>query len=441
MSDDERDQRNVVLVTVDSLRADHCGYWGYDRETSPTLDRMAEEGFVFEQAFAPGPSTYESMPAIFTGRHMTSFSPNVESSDGDEDAIDARTRNIRMNMNAPTIPEWFAEQGYATGAFTTNPYTGAHTGFARGFDHYEDFMGDGEGPLMRKAAHLPVLSEIKHVITLLRGDRASKQWTEYYDRIIEWVEDVDDPYFLWVFLLDTHTPYLADSEHRAETDVSHLEMYYHNWRLWMEKKWRADENHSSLDQETLVDLYDATIASVDDFLSSLLEDLGDTDPIVVVHSDHGEAFGEHGTYGHDAQLYEENLHVPLIVHGNGLTGRTTTPVSLTQLPELLQHLATGAEQLSTVNQPGTVLSKTFDAEQFCLRGPDWKYVCRTDPDEKTVQDDRLYDLRHDPDERDPIDKPESLAAACRQAIRRRLSHERELDVLADGVSAIRGEQS
>lgn len=444
------ERRNVVLITVDSLRADHCGFMGYDRETTPTLDRMARDGYTFEAAIAPGPSTYESMPAVFTGRHMTSFcaaarSVAVDSDDPDrEDALDARTRNIHLNMRARTIAEWFNRNGYSTAAFTTNPYTSGHTAFARGFDRYEDFMGPGEGPLMRKAAHLPVLSELKHVVTLLRGDRASKRWEEYYEQITEWVHETSEPYFLWIFLLDTHTPYLPARRYRstADWDRSRTEMYYHNWRLWAEKKWRDGQNPSALNRDALVDLYDAGIRSVDEFLARLQTDLEATDPAIVVHSDHGEAFGEHGTFGHHQQLHEENLHVPLVV-ANTLTGAEAAPVTLADLPAVLRWVAR-PERDEPDLRPGPVLAKTFDHNRFAIRGPDWKYLCTVNPETSAIQRERVYDLATDPAERTPQtngEAPETITAVCRRSIQRRLRHEIELNTVVKGTAGIRGEMA
>jgi arylsulfatase len=342
-------------------------------------------------------------------------------------------------MDSATIPEWFASRGYTTGAFSTNPYTGAHTAFSRGFDDYEDFMEDGEGFLMKKAAHFPVLSEMKHVVTLVRGDRASKPWTDYYDRIVEWVQTAEEPYFLWLFLLDTHTPYLADATYRAENDIGRLAMLYHNWRLWMGKKWGPTQNHSGMNREKLVDLYDATIRSVDDFLATLSRDIRDTDPAMVIHADHGEAFGEHGTYGHNAQLYEENLHVPLVVHGSEIRDSMKRPVSLADLPVVLRNVATDSDSLPDELGSGPILAKTVDAEQFSLRGPTWKYICRTSPDDGTIHEERMYDLAHDPDEQNPTDGASNLMTACRRVIPHRLSHERELNTVVDSVDVLKGD--
>lgn len=405
--------RNVVLVTIDSLRADHCGFVGYDKETTPNLDRMADEGLSFNKAIAPGPSTYESMPAIITGRHMCQYP------DGGGDDLDERTRHIRLNTRRQTVAEWFACQGYATGAFTTNPYTARNTNFARGFDRYEDFLDGGEGPLMRRAAHLPVLSELKHLVTLVRGDRASKPWRDYADETVSWARTAAEPYFLWLFALEPHTPYLPPEEHRQSGRAG---TYYHNWKLWADKKWGVD---LPLDHAALRDLYDSAVRTADDLLAHLRDSLPG-DPILVVHSDHGEGFGEHGAYGHDSQLYEENLHVPLVVAGEGVPDRTVErPVSLTVLPALLRAAARGDLDDPPAPSPGYALARTLGLGQIALRGRDWKYLAHVA--DGGVDREELYDLESDPGETESVAGIHGdLVDAGRSVVCRRLEHEREV---------------
>jgi len=415
--------RNVVLVTIDSLRADHCGFMGYDVETTPTLDEMADEGVTFETAIAPGPSTYESMPAIFTGEHMSTYPT------GEGDALDNRGELIRLNSRRRTIPERFADAGYTTAAFSTNPYTGSHTNFARGFDSYEDFLGDGEGRLMQAAADIPVASELKHLVTLIEGDRASKPWQAYYNAIQQWAEQATEPYFLWVFMLDPHTPYLAPEEYRPG---SRLGMYYHNWKLWATKKWGVDLDP---DREALIELYDATIRSTDTFLSRLRGELGG-DPVVAVHADHGEAFGEHGSYGHDSQLYSENLHVPLVIWNADQRETVSRPVSLTALPELLSAAATG-QQLSDVPEPGSVLARTLGPRRVSLRSREWSYIATIDTDTHRTEGEELYDLQADPDEqRNRAEAEPDLVDTLRQLVRRRLSHETETRTVYEAAAEV-----
>lgn len=129
------DRRNIVLVTVDSLRADHCEFMGYEKDTTPTLDAMAEEGVAFENAIAPGPKTPEAMPAIFTGCHPPLRTENTS------EPTDERKARIRDHMRIrSTIPKRLQERGYTTIGFTPNPYTSRHYNFDKGFDHFEDFL-------------------------------------------------------------------------------------------------------------------------------------------------------------------------------------------------------------------------------------------------------------------------------------------------------------
>ena len=429
------DRRNVVLVSVDSVRADHCGFMGYDRDTTPTLDAMAETGLRYEHAISPGPSTYDSMPAVFTGRRMA---PHTVGETFEGDTLDRKTENIARNMHGETLAEWFDRQGYATGAFTTNPYTGEHTAFARGFDQYEDFMDGGEGTLMQKAAHVPVFAELKHLVTLVRGDRASMRWSEYYQDIVEWVRDAPEPYFLWIFLLDTHTPYLVDGEYRSETGP--LGMYYHNWKLWMAKKW-LDSDGSSLDRDSLVSLYDDAIRATDAFLDRLLVDLGDTDPAVVVHADHGEAFGEHGTYGHQGTLYEENVHVPLVVHGGAAEGVERRPTSLTRLPAILRAVATDRDPRDgATDRPDIATATTWDGRRFAVRGRTLKYIATVAPETGALTEEAVYDLASDGAEQRNLatDYP-NVVDACRALLRRRRSHDSEVTGVAARAAGMSAE--
>jgi len=427
------EKQNVVLVTIDSLRADHCGFMGYEHETTPTLDLMAEKGTYFENAIAPGPSTYDSMPAIFTGRRMV---PRTVGREFEGDTLDRRTKNIELNMHGETLAEWFDRNGYATGAFTTNPYTGKHTAFARGFDRFEDFIEGGEGRLMQKAAHVPVLSELKHLVTLVQGNRASMQWPEYYRDIIEWVRGTSEPYFLWIFLLDTHTPYLVDSKFRTELGLR--EMYYHNWKLWMAKKWLSSEGHS-LDRDSLISLYDDTIRSADAFLNRLLSDVGDTDPTVVVHADHGEAFGEHGIYGHQGTLYEENVHVPFVIYNGSRTGVERQPVSLARLPSILRTVSSQAESLRTVlnGSNPVATTTTWDGGRFAVRGRDFKYIATVDTETATIRNEEVYDLTTDSQEQQNLtSQHESVVETGRALLRRRWRHEQEVENAAARVTTL-----
>lgn len=388
MSDGRGSQptRSVVLVTFDSMRVDHAGYGGYDRDTTPTLDRMAREGLWFDNAIAPGPSTPEAMPIILTGSHPRSLDSASEAE------FLARQQTLREHMaGRETLAERFSRAGYATGGFSPNPYTSRYFGFDAGFDSYEDFI-DGSRERLYDGMLGGVLDELdlsglfpaRVVLNWLQREEVFKPWAAFYDEIIEWVDSVSEPYFLWVLLMDTHDPYLVPGEYRTQSRRS---TYHANWRLWRQGH---EPPFSESTHERLVRAYDDTIRYSDAFLDRLLGDLPG-DPVVAVHGDHGEAFGEHGTYGHQQRLYEENIHVPLVVHG-GPNREITDPVSLADVPQLLLDLA--ADREPTVDSD-PVWARTLGGNRLALRGADWKYL-------RTPEGEAIYDLSADPDEQEPL---------------------------------------
>lgn len=423
--------RNTVVVTFDSLRADHCGFMGYDRETTPILDWMAEDGLVFENAIAPGPSTYTSMPSVFTGQLMRPLAKNSAETDN---TLERRSDNMRLNMRSTVIPEQFQQEGYTTGAFTVNPYTTSRTNFARGFDHFEDFLSGKRRTLMNQVSDLPVFSEAENIYTMLKRERASKPWQSYYHKILDWVDSAEEPYFLWLFLLEPHTPYLAAPERLA--GVSQVQMYYQNWKLWLKKKWNVPERLINLDRKVLVDLYDTTIQSSDEFVGQLWTDLESTNPLFVIHADHGEAFGERGIYGHQEHLYEENIHVPLMLYNAGIQGTVSEPTSLVALPELL---SSGAAGQPWVPEPAYALSRNFSPPRVVVRGETWKYIVRIDPESRTPVEPELYDLRTDPEETENIvEGSPKLRGVGEDIVQRLLTHDTEARNVHNGVTSLEG---
>lgn len=383
------EQRDVILVTVDSLRADHCGFMGYEEDVTPTLDSVATEGLVFENAVSPAGTTSGSVPAFFTGEHPIDrewFSTDT----------DKRTW-IREHLAArDTLPERMARRGYDTAAFTANPWTSRYFGFDRGFDQFEDFMDEDvasgfvEKGLKRRSTAFSLLSQM---LNWWQGQDMFMAWEAFYDDVVAWLERAESPYFLWLFLVDVHMPYLPGDGYRSQ---SRLSTYPANVGLFTG---RSPEVGSRL-HETLVQAYDDTIRYTDAFVEQLFDDLGDEDPLTVFHADHGEEFGEHGTYGHGINMYEEDVHVPLVV-ANGPTDRVEEPFSLLDLPDLVTSLSEGGEY-DHLTAP-YVTCRNYDPT-LAVRGRDWKYVWRPDSEalyelvdgeERPLQDRALADLGRD----------------------------------------------
>jgi len=355
------ERRNVVLVTVDSLRADHCGWLTEGRTLTPTLDGMARTGVSFEHAIAPGPSTHDSMPQIFSGRHMFPSRSGIEKK---EDIVE------QLRKSTP-IPVRLSNRGYSTAAFTPNVYASRHFGYDRGFDTFVDFLdrtsllGRVRSEAVSRWSDGGLAGGLRFVLNMSGVGEEAISWRDFYDELLETVEGLPEPFFLWVFLMEPHWPYHPSRRYRG--DIGLARMFELNWKASK----LSDSDPSEAEADRLRELYAGTIRDVDDFVRELRRDLADSDPAIVFHSDHGEAFGERGRFGHGKYLYEENVHVPLVVGNAGTTETVRGPVSLRRLPELVTRLADGR----AVGMAGLADRSVVASEEgggVCRRGRDWK---------------------------------------------------------------------
>lgn len=411
---------NLVLVSIDSLRADHCGYLGDDRALTPTLDAMAADGVAFTNAIAPGPQTFSSMPVAFTGEYRP---PNSL------DAVDADSHWARR-MGAienhvqryETLPERLQRRGYTTIGFSPNPWTSTVSGFDRGFDHFVDVSeASGDSDRLRDRVATRVFGEhpdrkaFELAKDMLTGSSFFAQWGSYYDDVLAAVAAAEGPVFLWVFLMDTHFPFVTTREHRVEGST--LGMYY-NTATSQGAMRGTDDSMSPRAIRATERSYRDTVRAADAFLDALQRDLADLDPVTVVHSDHGESFGDHGNFGHHhREVYEENVHVPLLVHGFDRAERVDDPTSLATLPRICTAIAdTGTFALP--GRGGAVVAASEEGEHVAARDQRFKLVRSPD---RTV----LYDLHADPGETTDV-------AADHDAVRHRL--ERTIRAYDDHVA-------
>jgi arylsulfatase len=374
-------KRNVVLLTVDSLRADHCGFNGSEYDLTPKLDELADNGLVFENAFAPGPRTPSSMPVLLTG----AFPPEQSGPFSWQNRWDRIRKHLSTHQ---TVAEYFQQQGYTTVGITTNPWTHGN-GFATGFDHYIELSADDmEDQSLGFRA-------LEHGIDLTRfGERFDwknarewlVQWQNIYNQIADGIETAreNEPYFLWLFLLDSHQPYIMPREYRVESNA--IDIYLGTFQ-------ENRKDHEELDDRTMGRLrrsYRDSIRSTDSFVARLHEEVTDDDPVFIFHSDHGEAFGEHGKYGHKQELYDENLHVPFLVHGIDRSERVEDLVSLRTLPAVTSQLAEDDEFDPSQFTTDFVYATTEDTGKWAVRDKYWKLI--------GGEDQSLFDLWKDPEE-------------------------------------------
>ncbi|WP_227379078.1 sulfatase-like hydrolase/transferase [Haladaptatus halobius] len=389
--------QNLLLISIDSLRADTCGFLN-DSGVTPYLSELAKEGTVFENAIAPGPRTPSSLPPMFTGEFYRH----------EYDSVIGRRTAIDFHLSThQTIPEQLSDIGYTTVGFTANPWTAKDTGFNKGFDEFYELNPNSNNNI-ETLVDSPV---IRGTNTLLEafgrenmfGWQGKREWfthwTVFLDQIKDKISELAEPYFVWIFLMDSHQPYIVPSTLQNETNW--FKMYYSLLRFWRDRDTELPPHAIKWMRQS----YRDAARSADEFVRRLYDSIRGSNINLVVHSDHGESHGEHGTYGHEYRLYEENIRIPLLIHGDTYTERIVDPVSLTSLPSIIESTCSnelttpesfaksfvysGAESRSISTLRGNMLD--YSPHDFAVRGKRYKYISAKD-------DEELYDLKVDPDE-------------------------------------------
>ncbi|MCB9897574.1 MAG: sulfatase [Planctomycetes bacterium] len=393
--------RNVVLISIDTLRADHLGCYGYARETSPRLDAFAAANLRFAQCTSAASRTTPSHMSMLSG-----FLPpvhgqwNYHRAEGGK--IAAREQ---LPHSLPLLAERLRAAAFTTAAFADGGYVTAQAGFDRGFavfDSRSESVGD-------------------------KVDRALAWWD---------AQPADGPRrFLFVHTYEVHAPYIPPAEHDLFTDPA----YDGKWRRRVDTL-RASGEHAGVDlaagflpgpgnvgeadREFLIGLYDgcirATDAEIGRLLDALLAGPEGARTAILVTADHGEAFGEHGDFGH-ASLFEDVIHVPFLLHVPGLAaGVADTPISgVDTTPTLLDALGLPSpgpcEGRSALRapDPGRTLY-AFHAEQTLLNSKQaWRRGDLKVHMPFRREGWKLFDVRDDPGERTPIEGREAFVEAAR----------------------------
>ncbi len=308
------DRPDLLLIVVESLRADHLGCAGYAQPTTPVLDRLAAGGVLFSNAIATASWTMPSVMSILSGQHSERHGLT---------GIDTRA-----HPQAPSLPEQLRASGYQTVGIVANPLLHRKYGFGRGFEHYDDFtltMGvdTPSGPVARPEDRYATASGLAATVT-----RQAAAWLQR--------RDPARPLFLFVFYFDPHYDYRPPPPYDRLFVTGDRPQPRPVWVL-------RDQAASPAEQLTSVALYDGEIRYTDEQIGCLLDEVARTPrgprTLMAVTADHGEEFWEHGGVGHGDTLYDEVLRVPLIFSGAGLAtpGRVVhADVSLTDLmPTLL----------------------------------------------------------------------------------------------------------
>ena len=406
-SDAERspERPSVLLIVVDTLRADHLGTYGYERATSPAIDAWATRGTVFEAAQSTSSWTLPAMASLFSGwlpsRHGSGVQRNEN---GGFVERDGQRVIHRFSPEIPTLPEVLRRSGYRTGAVVTNDFLRRSFGLARGFDSYEH-LGQARG---------------RRVVD------AALAWLDAHG------SDESDaaPFFLFAHFFDPHLPYIpaATVKGTFRGDLtSSVELTIEG----LQAVRASADSLSETDKAFVTAAYDEDVLSLDAQLGRLLRGLDERGltekTIVILTSDHGEELFEHGGFEHGHTMFQELLAVPLIVVGPGIEPRRSAdPVSLAEVPAFLyEHLGVppppglegGALVGGQAGYDGPLISEgnLYGVPQRALLEWPYKYVEGEAP--------RVFDLAQDPTESHPLVDPE-LERRLARALSERLARER-----------------
>jgi len=382
--------RNVILITLDATRKDVFGLYGNTRGLTPFMDSLREKSAVYSKCQSAGPYTQASFPAILCSGYYLDFG-----------------RPSGLAPERTLVSEVLKKSGVVTAAFHSNPYCSSLQGWDRGWDEFYDGLDDE-------------LEDER--LSYVRGHTINARVTEWLGSRLK--TGGLSPFFAWVHYMDVHEPYMPEKKYVDLVDpsiaIGQDEMYqlFENTLL---KRDVSDPQKVSM----LRRLYDVHVREVDSYVESLFRSLDGLgvlrDTTVIITSDHGDEFNEHGGLSHDDKLYAELIDVPLVIHGGGGQGLITDVVSSVDIPPTILRLFGIKTPTSFAGQPllpsagysrkcafGEAINQRslkggdIDRDVYFCRMGDIKLIYRADR-----QETELYDLKDDPLERN------NLAASCK----------------------------
>ncbi|MFB0518638.1 MAG: sulfatase [Acidobacteriota bacterium] len=388
----EQKEPNVILIMLDTLRADALGCYGYRRPTSPNIDRLAEDSHsvIFNRAFSSAPWTLPSHTNMFTSKHL---------------AMNLYYEPGRLYRKELTLAEVLRKEGYNTVAITGGSWVSYKVGLDKGFDRYWEVPG----PELE-------LGKIERI----------------YHQTIEWLEKKrTHKFFLFFHTYEIHTPYIRDTFARELPRGRIPEESANNFAFWQGDIVNIIKTATNQEKEYIKALYDGGVLEADKYLGLLFNELKEKglwyNTIIIITSDHGEEFWEHHPIGgdHGQSLYRELLHVPLIIYNpTTITAQKHIEeyVSLLDIfPTLLDLL--GIEEVKHQRLMGESLVPLMKGEANYTHPPlfaevkkmgtnirlqsiftdKYKYIYSLDGGHEvdyngfpiTIKEEELFDIRHD----------------------------------------------
>lgn len=380
---------NVILMTIDSLRADHVSCLGYSNQITPNIDNLAKKGALFSQVISNGAGSVTSFPSIMTSTYSL-MNPNSR-------AHATGTFWVRLSDKHSTIAEVLKSKGYSTVAFINRKMDiSSIFGYHRGFDDFNEFLETIE--------RNSFITWMLQKLNTLRGNKSIRA-DIINEKAIVWLKNHrQKPFFLWLHYMDVHTP----------PNPKNISVLKRTEAIRLGAKIQGSSvNLSAKETNCLVELYDQEIRYVDNRIGILFDRLAEMDITLdntyfILLSDHGDQFMEHGEWGH-GRLYDEVIHVPLIISGPDIKENTLienqvslldlapTIIDLLKIPKIKTFL--GKSLLPLLDQKVHKQNKNYVISEeltrdFSCRTDNWKYIIhdRTNTHE-------LYNLRTDPKEK------------------------------------------
>ena len=443
---------NIVLIILDTVRADHMSLYGYEVATTPKLEAFAREATLYSRATASSDMTLSSHGSIFTGLYAKSHGARFDPPE--------RPFGVPLSEDFDTLAEVLLDMGYATlGVVANHGYAGRGMNMNQGFQYYDDRRGV---PLLVPSHDLLIRQLVFDILSPLlpqsasdKGFRTAEEINEVVFGLLGEVAVANNPFFLFINYMDAHWPYTPPSpydtlfpgknESVRTADYVALERGVHAGERRVPETWRRH----------MVSQYDGALAYLDDQVALLIDRLKTLDAydntLIIITSDHGEAFGRRDLIGHGVSVYQDQVHVPLLVKWpNSEEGRRVQElVSHVDLfptvLDLLGREATGPSAGVSLLEltPGTarhVVSESYLNRSLARRHPrhdrleralfvgDWKLVVSSKGKRE------LYALHQDPNEHHDLsrEEPEEAAALMDLLEHWRASHP---DLLDDKRSA------
>jgi len=327
---------NVILIVIDALRPDHLGFYGYERQTSPHIDALAQEGTVFKNCYSQATWSKPSVASMFTSLYGTMHG--------------TVTYDGALPDEVTTLAEVLRSNGYITYGYVTNPHLKRLYNFDQGFDFFDEFP-------VRNTLYRAVLSELllfKKMRERFRfPDRDSI--TVANRRILRWLKPYkNETFFMFIHYMDVHDPYQPPRPY--DTMYPYI---------------KGDKHSEEMS------LYDGGIRFTDEHIGRLfakLKSLGLYDKtLIIITADHGEAFGEHNNRKHGTTIYQEELKVPLIMRGPRFNSQGRVVEKQVRSIDIMPTVLDVLEIPCDIHLEGNSLLSLLDGEN--KQGVDpWKYI-------------------------------------------------------------------